>query len=593
MANFMTGFAEGYINAADKRREREADKENLQFKYRMDALTEKRTLREQQKLQEVEWTKQAKIAAERIGDPSFATEAYKQFAAGRTVEQVFTDIDSGSYSRDPNYQRPATTVKFETPKGVAPEEQGDTSYRDPAVSAQPSEPEGLMARGKRINQERMDSRIDERIRDVDPTLLDDEVETAQVDTTGEPTGWVYKNKNEVELPPEGDVRLRLAKAQQTGDKSGQKEAELQLSIWNTIHAEETKRTKDAEGKNTGYFFRVGSNNRVGTMFLGEVQETDEGNVVFDVSNPTQEKVVTEDFIAVSEDGLKEYQQVAKDFGTAAKDYNVAKDEFKGALSVSADIVSILERNPEVTTLAGQGAKYLNQLEDEVKGIANVLDQQGNEIEQQIGTGNTEGLQAKIYEYEKQAQNLLSTPNKSLAQDVVEYETLRKLAAFKYAAANGVSGQGMSDRDFREFYEATGGSKNKEAVIKALQNNAASVFAVLDSARMTLDKNQQVRVFEDTYLQGKSSGLRPGFIGDDLAPRMRPFFEQAYAQYKQGLSRNSSVASGGAEQTTKPAAQEQPQSSYEAGKSYTFRTKDGKTVTKTFKGGNYKDPNSWE
>jgi len=562
---FLSGFAEGFTTERKSRIDRENEKEDMSFKYNMDALTKQRDKREKTSLQETEYANQAKLIAKEIGDPSFAPVAMDYLRNGITVDAVLSDARAGNFKKDPSgaATQPSRTIELPTTKAMPDGVTGTISSMAPsdnAVAAANGTPIGVAGSYKdpavRVVGPQSD-KVAARIREVDPTLLDQPETPTVYPTSSATNGWKFEKKNELKLGNYKDSLLKLEKGKQEKNPAMIREANMEINIHRTVMADEANAKAKADGKNTSmYIIKDSKTNKMvpGSTFAGEVRDDEasgNGKILVNIADPTKETPVQlkdgQELVPLRGDATKDYLSLAKDFDKASGDVNAATDKFIGATRTTRSIFDVLERNPSVTTYAATGVDLARQLQDEVAGAYNALTNQEKDIEDALGKdGSIADVEQKIDQYEKGVQSLLSQPNKDLATDKAIYDSLRKLAAYQFAAANGVNGRDMSNADFQRFYDITGGGKSKEAVQQALVLNGNTVFTQIDSAQRTLAKSAQIKAFKDTY------GYDPGFEGTRIGDRMQemglneslsPILKQFSSGHAEGLARASASATG--------------------------------------------------
>jgi hypothetical protein len=168
-------------------------------------------------------------------------------------------------------------------------------------------------------------------------------------------------------------------------------------------------------------------------------------------------------------------------------------------------------------MSSNAAVFIKDLQDEAQGAYTLLSNEQNEIDAAIESGNADGLGGRIAEYEESlnefSAKFMSQGNVDIAMAKALYEGQRKLLAYQFAAANGITGAGLNKKDYDNFYESTGGNKSAPEVVNAIKQTAYGVFNVIDSARDTLDNNQEVKTFE--RYTGVKTGLRATRLGDKL------------------------------------------------------------------------------
>lgn len=486
---FISGFAEGYINERNRRLEREAEKEDTQFKYGMDILMQNRERREKKRLEETELANKARSIAQNLGDPDFAATALSELRAGVDTETLQKRYAERSYQKNPKYVKKETTYKV--PQGVdVREEQYDAGMNlSPAV------------------QKRMDE-LDPTLRK--GTIAADETYTT-LDAESDSSPYIFKPQDVVDAGEYADAEYGLQLAIKSGDPAAIEAAKLKRDVHQSIETQKAVAKAKAEGKNVKSYVMLDENGQIASKFPGEMVPDADGKMVLkNVGNnsmrdsngqPINLDVLSANgkIVEFSEDDAKQLFDLQRNFGKAAGDFNTARDKFTGALTSIKTIDNILRQYPAVTTMSSNAAVFVKDLQDEAAGAYTLLANEQADIENSLDNPDATDVGAKIANYEKSlnefSAKFMSQGNVDLAMAKALYEGQRKLLSYQMAGANGISGAGLSKKDQENFYETTGGNKSAPEVMNAIRQTSYGVFNVLKSARDTLNNNAEVKAFE--------------------------------------------------------------------------------------------------
>lgn len=510
--SFFKGLAEGFIDERDKVRARDAEKEDLDFRYKMEELTRRKSLRDEQRLKEIQWKTGAEAAARAIGDPSFLPVAYEQMAAGRNLDEVMNDVKNGYWSRDPNApDRQARTVNLApAPQPTARE----TMVSDEAPVKQRKL--GMLEQIEADKQAKRSANVNKRIQEVDPTLLEEANDTPSNPYQAvESGGWSFKNTDTQKLPPYAQSLYDLEKATQRNDVEGILRAKEQVRVHQIVRNREAKEKARVEGKDIRQFAMVDPKTGVlkSVEYGYESQDADGQKVILNAA--TDKPLVEGDdgkFVPIFDDKImQDYEKLAKDYGSRSDKHNVSVNEYAGALTAVNEIGQMFRQDPALASSFNGVLEGIRSIQANVQAGYQALVDQGNILSQKARTGIID--HQTVADYENKIQDFLSQPNRDRAQNYVLYQSLRTLTAIKFAAANGIDGKNMSDKDFNRFYEATAKGSDPETVMNQLFANSRIVWSSIYSSQLGLDKDQQVAAFEKrAKFKTGLSGVR---VGDRL------------------------------------------------------------------------------
>lgn len=542
---FLSGFAEGFISERNRRLEREAQIEDTQFKYGMDALLQNKERREKKRLEETELANKARTIAQNLGDPDFAPTALSELKAGVDTETLQKRYAERSYQKNPKYVPKETTLKM--PRGVVDvrEEEYDAGMN-------------------------LSPKVKERMDQIDPTLrkgtiAEDHTYTS-LSAESDSTPYIYKPQEEVKVGDYVQAEYDYQLALKTKDPDKIAQAKLKRDVHQSVETQKALAKAKAEGKNVKSYVMLDENGEISSKFAGEIITDADGQPVLkNISNPQIDangNAVNLNVLSAqgqvkefTEDDAKALFDLQRQFGKQSADYNTASDKYIGALTTAQSVEQILQQYPAVTTMSSNAAVFIKGMQDEAAGAYTLLANEQSEIDTAIESGNTEGLGGKISEYEDNlkefSDTFMSQGNVDLAMAKALYEGQRKLLAYQMAGANGITGTGLSKKDYDNFYDSTGGNKSAPEVMNAIKQTAYGVFNVIDSARDTLDNNQEVVTFEN--YTGVKTGLRATRLGEKL----KRLGKGDLMPVLNDIVNNNKAGKQGAVASTQPIVQEQP------------------------------------
>lgn len=513
---FLSGFAEGFTNERNRRLDREAQKEDIAFKYKFDALREKKTKWEEKKAKESQMAKQAAMVAEAVGDREFAGVAMEHLSAGVSFDSLLEDARKGKFQRDPN----ATNTKTVDVASTAMPSYDSLMETTKPTTAMPegvemSENQEVAPKRKWYEPTPIDEKVDARIDEIDPEIRKaskeyDSFTPKPVDTGG----WLYKDDTKVKVGTPAEALFELDQARIDGDPAKIKVAQMKVAA-HTAVARLTRVVKPDEGD----YAIVDENGNLESFFIGRLD--------IDPDNPGQERVfnvsdgnpslVTTRFKKISPEVMKEYSKVSASVGDRVEKYTLKTAAYAKALDTVSQIDQVLARNPQAAKKVSEVAVIVRSVGQEVEGLFSIIQNQTEEGKQSLEQGNLEGAEASAKAIEDSVTGLLSKPNRTLAEDAVLLEGLRVSQAFQLAAANGQTGQGVSTKDYENFYKMGGGT-DKDSIRKAALSNLTQIFTGIESERIQLDSNPEIKSLDKRL--GFKSGLRAPRIGDMLIEQGR-------------------------------------------------------------------------
>jgi hypothetical protein len=544
---FLSGFAEGFTTERNRRLEREAEKEDTQFKYGMDILMQNRERRDAKRLEETEMANQAKMIAQNLNDPDFAPTALKLTKLKMSPEKIMESYSAGTIKKNPKFVPQETTIKI--PQGVV--NTRDVQYDE----------------GMNLSPE-----VQKRMDELDPSLRRG-TETVEADASvineGENVQYLWNPTNEVKVGSYEQAEYDYQLALKSKDPQKIADAKLKRDVHQSVETQKAVTKAKAEGKNVkSYVMLDPETGEISSKFAGEmVVDADGQEVLKNIGNNSMNDVngnpINLSVLAskgqireFSDDDAKQLFDLQNRFGKQAADYNTAADKYVGAITTADTVNKILTQYPAVTTMSSNAAVFVKGLQDEAQGAYTLLVNEQTEIDAAIESGNVDGIGGKVSEYEESlnnfAKDFMSQGNTNIAMAKALYEGQRKLLAYQFAAANGITGAGLNKKDYDNFYESTGGNKSAPEVMNAIRQTAYGVFNVIDSARDTLDNNQEVKTFERYH--GVKTGLSATRLGEKLKrtnPALMPVLNDIVNVNKAG--KEGAVAST----QPQPEVQEQP------------------------------------
>ena len=521
---FLSGFAEGFISARDKRLEREQKQEDMQFQYKMDALVKMREKREAKSEKETQLASQAKALAQQFGDDTFATTALQELKLGVSPETVQERIGKGYYQKNPDWKAPTQTLKV--PNGVqTPPKPTEIQYDAGMDSSDPKAAERVKAINKRIDE------IDPTLRKA--TIADEDQLTAANDGKG---AYVFKPNNEIKIGDLNDSYWRLHQAKQSGDPVRIRDAQAQVEINQRVETERARNQARANGKNVDTYFSVNPDGSLGAQLPGEIRE----DGLYNVSDPMNPQKVSGPVRRMSDDDVKRYNSLVDDFGKASKDYNNNAESFVSALHASQQMTQILHNDPQAATLASKGLGLIESLSGEAQAGYKAILGIEQKISQKAASGKIDGIEKDIMDHAKAVDEflknggVLSDANQQKAINAAKYNSLRMQTAYQIAQATSTDGK-VSNQDLANALEIIGNSSDPKQILPALNAQMQGAFLKLQSSQATLNRNPAVDDFEKRY--GVKTGLKGKRIGEIIQGTELPVEQkQMLMKYLGGITR---------------------------------------------------------
>jgi hypothetical protein len=578
METFLSGFAKGYIDERSRRLDEENRKDEIKFKYKLDALTQQSELRNKKKQEEQERYRQAKSLAAIMGDDDSINTFATELENGVSYETLQKRIAEKAYEKDPNYVKPTTTVKV--PAAVS-----RTSVDIPGTDG--PEWEGINAQ------------IDE----INPNLRMTEDDNSTYVTEGA-SPYKFKPKDELKVPDFKTVLYEVKVAEASGDPVAIQAAHDKLQATkDAILFQEEARAKADKKEITLYGITDEEGNLVDTI-KGEIRINKETGKeeLWNTASPLGPKKVEvpnpDQIITIDKDLNKRRYQVVGDLQKRGKDYGIAVGKYNAAMQASQAVEDVVLRNPGVTKKVTGLAVLAKNLEGEAQQAVNLLEQQSRETQKAFASNDPNVIQAAVDSFKTTVDQVtgkdgpLSPELRNTAIDKAIYESALTNAVYQYAAANGISGRSMSDKDVKMFQEmiSAGG---EDAILQNLDNINMVVLNNLMTAEQLLLEDQELSMLTKEMGVKGIKGVSPPRIGEMLEkinPRLRIKHDQLRKQVQQGYSAagaGARQAQGGKQET--PEAQAQREVVREVGK--TYKGVGGKQFR--YKGGNPKDPKSYE
>lgn len=537
---FLSGFAEGFIEARKHRLDREAEKEDTQFRYGMDALTKMREKREAKKYEESELARQAKDIAAQVGDPNFAGVAYKELKNKVSYEDLQKRVASGAYKRNDKFVAPTQTIRV--PTGVEPEfEQLDADMN-------------------------LSPNVVKRIDEIDPTLRKAQVERndfSATDAEGTSDSYIFKPVDEVKFGSFPESILQLKTAIASGDQAQIREAQAKVDSFKEAKLfEEAERAK-ADKRAPQFVGIVNDKGVLMDTIVAQPGTDEEGRpALYDMTDPINPTLVTMPpgwrRVGISEDANKErYKAVAK-FQEQYQKYNESQGAFIESVEASGMLKEIMHRNPAVTTQVASAASLVEKLQGNVQAGFQMLASQQAEVENALEGGDEATIERTMVEYEKSVQKFaadatkgkwLSEGNQQLVVDQALFQAIQKKMVYSLSAAYGVKGTGQSKADLKNFEAMLAVGETPEAIDAAIDNANLMVLSKLRSQEQSLLKNEEIKAVE-MQLRAKLP-LTPTRSGDILQERdpsgkLRAYYDGLYQRSSAGTMY---AAEAGEEQQT--------------------------------------------
>lgn len=536
---FLSGFAKGYIGERERRLEREAEKEDTLFKYKMQNLTEQRELRTKKKQQEQEWMHNAKLAADQLGDPEAVSTFYNEFKGGNTLNQVQQRIADGYYVKNDKYKAPDQIIKVKgetvkVPKAVT------MTYDDETRSPE---------------YEKVNARIDE----IDPTLRSEQIvqddELTSVAEGNTSSKYIFKDTSKLKMGDFADVQLKYSQALASGDQKAIDEAKQMLDAQKDAIIFKAQAEAEAKGEIQQLYGILDENGYLEDVIPGMVN--DQGQLINTRGlKPTPVEVPNPNMIVkIDKDTNKRRFDVAGKLSTRGADYEKASNKYVSATQNQMAIEEHLNKYPGIGKNVNDLAVLAVDLEGEAKAAVELLDTQRGKTLEAFQSGDAAAIAQETSNFEKMMndlKNFENPENSLLAPGIHEiaiararYSSLIDNAVFQFAAANGISGRDMSDADVKRFKDmiTKGGEK---AILQNLDAINGIVLTNLMAAEEGLSSDGELaQVTKDLGVKGIKD-ITPLRLGDKLnkiSPALRRKHDQIRAELKRGQANAALGAQG--------------------------------------------------
>lgn len=542
---FLSGFAQAFNSARARTEEANAEQENLMFRYKMDNLMEQKKKREAKSAVEVENARKAKDLAGQMGDPEAASIFYKEIANGVDYETLQKRVVEGDYQKNTSYKAPTQTIKMPT---------AVTNTYDAEVNPlQPKQGDGILARGAQKQYEGMMGSVNQKIDSIDPSLRSEVVnpkEEYSVTQDDASAKYTYKPKNQYKIGDYGDALYKQYKAKEAGDPVAIREANEEVKIHQRIMSEKAKADALAQGKNVHTYVSLNPDGTMGAQFTGETRE----DGTYNISNPNGEQLVSGPVRMMGDEDIKRLYKLQDDFGKASEDYNAASTNFIGALDTSQKMTQLLHDDPDAATTSSNIVNTINNLSGEAKAAFTALNEMENTINSKAQSGNLDGIEKDIADYNKAAGKFvsggfLSEGNQNKALNAAKFRSLQMQTAYAVAQANASDGK-VSKNDLDNAMQIIGKSVDPKIITQTVNQQMQGAFLKITSAARPLDSNPSVVGFERQL--GIKTGLRPTRIGDQIDQMDWPPEQKALMkQYLSNINKDFSQGQAQTQATANP------------------------------------------
>lgn len=506
---FLSGFAQSFNAARARTEDANAEQENTMFRYKMDNLMEQKKKREAKSAVETENARKAKDLAGQMGDDDSSAMFYKELANGVDYETLQKRVVSGDYQKNTSYKAPTQTIKMPTPV---------TAQYDADPGANPLAPKpgtGLFAKGAQKQYDSQMDSVNQRIDSIDPSLRSETVnpkEDYSVTQDDQNSKYSYKPKNQYKLGDYGDALLKQTKAVESGDPVAIREANEEVKIHQRIASEKARLDAHANGKDAATYVSINPDGSIGAQFTGE--RRDDG--IYNIANGNPQ-LVSGPVRMMGDEDMKRLYKLQDDFGKASEDYNAASTNFIGALDSSQKMTQILHDDPDAATTSSNIVNTINNLSGEAKAAFSALNEMENTINSKAQSGNLDGIEKDIADYNKAAGKFvgggfLSEGNQNKALNAAKFRSLQMQSAYAIAQANASDGK-VSKNDLDNAMQIIGKSVDPKIIIQTVNQQMQGAFLKITSSARPLDNNPSVIGFEKQT--GLKTGLRPTRIGDQI------------------------------------------------------------------------------
>lgn len=501
MPNFATGFAQGFIRARERTEDRQAEQENLMFKYQMDNLMQTKELRTKKKLQESEWANQAKDLSSQMGDTNASATFYNELKNGVSYENLQKRIAEGQYVKNDNYKQPVQNIKVpEAVSGPLTANPTVTPTSSPAVKS--GGLFGGLFPSKEERQARMQGKVDEKIDSIDPTLrqVAQEEDPGTTYTTSDEanTPYIFKDNKSMKLENYDDLQYQLLKAKEENDPTKVRDVSLKIKAHEIAISQKAKLEAAAKGENTKTYFIKDEKGVVRTVAEGALRVGPDGeqklyNVVTD--EPIQGEVVP-----MSDEDIKRWYHIVDNVGKKTADYNDAMSYFVAASDTSLQIEQVLNQNPAAATAAGRLANIYTSLREDLAATWQTIEGKDKDLRARVQSGDMDGIEKEIKELEREVFTFIGADPSTagidrLSLDAAKLRSLKTLAAYQYAAAIGVSSGKLSNQDFENNFNAIGADRPAPEMLANLRQVQRTSLTRLDVARSGIENDSALKDFK--------------------------------------------------------------------------------------------------
>lgn len=493
---FLSGFAEGFTTARKDRLDREAELENTKFKYGMDALVQKRELRDKKKAQETEWASQAKMLGEQYGDKNASTGFYKELSSGVPVTTIQERIAKREYEKNDKYVAPSTTVRV--PIGV------ETERYDEGMG--------------------FDEKITARIDEIDPTLRTGTKEYNEFSTLTDDAASpvIYRSKEKLEFGSFAEELAGLTAAENSGDEAQIRAAQDRVQA----HKDAIVFQESTKSSPRPIYAIRDKNGAIVDKMVGEIRPTGPNGAgeLWNVGNPLQAERVDlkgGSPVEISPEQNKAWFEVNQNVSKKVKDYDTRVNKYVAASQTSFMIKGIVQETPEVLEEVGPSlADFAQRVGKEFGTAIQMVDNQVSKTENAFASGDANAvanemraLDDSIADMGKQIE--LAPPNEKIVLQKARYKALMESASFQLAAANGVEGRDLSKNELESFRSQLKGNTLPE-LFANLDNANKTVLSSLMSEEHALQNDNEVEWLKQELGVTDIKGTTPRRIGEAMA-----------------------------------------------------------------------------
>lgn len=556
--SFVSGFAQGFLDQYNRRKDREADMEKIGLQYRLQNLQKEQDKWDEQQEKDKELSKEAKILAAQTGKPWMAQArlAYKNMS----VQEILKMYEDGHLQEvapvsqtvnipNPELAQNKRAIQADVPAGVDPtlaqqpklrgetpdqynafkkNGVGPTRYETPNpvddTTTNSTDPRPYPSTWSKDEQEKM-TKIDKKIEDMGlGYLLKKREKPEDVDTSNMNFRFVPAEK-QTNLPPLDAALYDLRQAVKAGDqeKINQKTEVLQ-AIQDKMDMEARAKAR-AEGKLVKTKAIYDKNGK----FLNTVPvEYNEQGIPINTST-NKEFVLGEGqtSINVSEKAIENLPDVRKAFQKDSTDYFQAAENTMQALTIGRNMVDIQQRHRNdnlMTTTTGDFLQVVGGIDANLGAIGAALNNQSAALDAKLNDKNAsdEDISSQLAsyantfkEFERELSGkagLLSDKNTQAVVDKTLYENYQKMLAYRIALAQGQTPGKMSNRDYQIALDNVRGGPNVQG--STAQQIIAQQLQLLiqsnDLRRGNLEA--QIKPVINSELDGFDPGLVPKRLG---------------------------------------------------------------------------------